>query len=188
LSTCKDLLLRYGGHPRAAGFTLKREAFGSFAEAMVSVANATLSSRDLKPVINIDSELKMRHLNWDIYREVQQVGPFGMGNPTPTFVIRGLRPTEARCTARDHLRLKFRLDNGETLDGFGYGLGACADWLDEQPRIDVVFEMNSSQFQGFETLELRVRDLHATAAPSETGNEKLETAGHSLAAQEAGSV
>ena len=163
MSSCRELLTRFGGHPRAAGFTLQRSMFGDFAHAMVELANATLSEQDLEPVLVIDSELRMRHLNWDIYRVVQEVGPFGMGNPTPTFLIRGLRPTEARCTPKDHLRMKFRSEDGATVDGFGFGLGRCAEWLTDRRPIDVVFELSSSQFNGFESLELRVRDLREAA-------------------------
>jgi single-stranded-DNA-specific exonuclease len=163
MNACRAHLMRFGGHPRAAGFTLKREAFGDFAEAIVQVANATLSKQDLEPVLAIDSELRMRHLNWDVYRLVQEVGPFGVGNPTPTFLIPGLRPVDARCTAKDHLRLKFKADDGAVIDGFGFGLGACADWIMERARIDVAFELSSSHFSGFETIELRVRDVREAA-------------------------
>jgi single-stranded-DNA-specific exonuclease len=159
MSACRDMLTRFGGHPRAAGFTLRREAFGDFAHAIVEIANATLSKQDLEPVLVIDSELRMRHLNWDIYRVVQEVGPFGMGNPTPTFLIPGLRVADARCTPRDHLRMKVRSDDGATVDAFGFGLGHCADWVADQGRVDVVFELSSSSFSGFESLEMRVRDL-----------------------------
>jgi len=159
LSACKDMLARYGGHPRAAGFTLRREAFDAFRQAIVEQANVTLSQRDLDPIIEIDSELKVRHLTWDIYRIVQEVGPFGMGNPTPTFMLRGLKPLDARCTAKDHLRLKFKGPGGEIVDGFGFGLGKQAEWVIAQDRIDVAFELSSSRFNGYEALELRVRDV-----------------------------
>lgn len=163
MASCGHLLLRFGGHARAAGFTLRREAFDDFQRAIVERANATLSRQDLEPILRIDSELRMRHLNWDIYRVVQEVGPFGMGNPTPTFLIRGLQATEARCTAKDHLRMKFRADDGATVDAFGFGLGHCAGWLADRTRIDVAFELSRSQFNGFEALELRVRDLREAA-------------------------
>ncbi|HEX6510961.1 MAG TPA: DHHA1 domain-containing protein, partial [Chloroflexota bacterium] len=167
MSACRHLLTRFGGHSRAAGFTLERAHFGDFAHAIVEVANATLSQQDLEPVLVIDSELRMRHLTWDIYRIVQEIGPFGMGNPTPTFLIPGLRVTDARCTPKDHLRLKFRAEDGSTVDAFGFGLGHCAGWLAEQPRIDVAFELSTSRFSGFEALELRVRDLRkANPLPS----------------------
>jgi single-stranded-DNA-specific exonuclease len=159
MGACREHLTRFGGHPGAAGFTLPRAAFDDFKHAIVEVANATLFKQELEPVLGIDSELRTRHLNWDIYRVVQEVGPFGMGNPTPTFVIRGLRATDARCTPKDHLRLKFRADDGATIDGFGFGLGSCAGWIMQQPRIDVAFELTSSHFGGFESLELRVRDV-----------------------------
>src|SRR5579862_1870966 len=158
MTSCRDLLTKFGGHPRAAGFTLRRDAFGDFAHAIVQVANATLSKQDLEPLLVIDSELKMRHVNWDIYRVVQEVGPFGIGNPTPTFLIRGLRAVDARCTPRDHLRMKFRAPDGATVDAFGFGLGDCAGWIAERP-IDVAFELSSSHFNGYDSLEMRVRDV-----------------------------
>lgn len=164
LTTCDGMLARFGGHPRAAGFTLKRERFGDFAHTIVEYANVTLSKHDLEPVLHVDSELKVRHLTWDVYNLVQEVGPFGMGNPTPAFLLRGLRALDARCTPKDHLRLKFKGRDGETIDGFGFGLGHCADWVADQSSVDVVVEMSSSQFQGYEALELRVRDVRPTEA------------------------
>lgn len=163
MSACSDMLPRFGGHARAAGFTLRREAFSDFAHAIAELANAKLSKQDLEPVLVIDSELRMRHLNWDIYRVVQEVGPFGIGNPTPTFLIPGLRAINARCTPRDHLRMKFRADDGATVDAFGFGLGHCADWLADHRRVDVAFELSSSSFNGFDALEMRVRDLREAA-------------------------
>jgi single-stranded-DNA-specific exonuclease len=168
LTVCKDMLARYGGHPRAAGFTLKRPAFEAFAEAIVRHAGATLSELDLNPTIEIDSELKMRHLTWDIHRLTQEVGPFGVGNPTPTFMVRNVRPVDVRCTPRDHLRLKFKGRDGETLDGFGFGLGACAEWLSDTD-VDVAFELSSTRFHGYESLELRICDLRPSSRNSDLG-------------------
>jgi single-stranded-DNA-specific exonuclease len=163
MGSCRELLIRFGGHPRAAGFTLRREHFGDFGRAIVQLANVTLSKQALEPVLHIDSELKSRHLRWDIYRVVQEVGPFGMGNPTPTFIIRRLKAVQARSTPKDHLRLKFRAPDGQTIDAFGFGLGSCAEWITERPDVDVAFELSSSHFNGFEALELRVRDLREAA-------------------------
>ncbi|MBV8084428.1 MAG: single-stranded-DNA-specific exonuclease RecJ [Chloroflexi bacterium] len=166
LTTCKDMLARYGGHPRAAGFTLKRAAYAQFGAAIVRFAGVTLSELDLNPTIEIDSELKMRHLTWDIHRLTQEVGPFGVGNPTPTFMVRNLRPVDVRCTPRDHLRLKFKGRDGETLDAFGFGLGACAEWLGDT-EVDVAFELGSTRFHGYESLELRVRDIRPSTHDSQ---------------------
>jgi hypothetical protein len=55
--------------------------------------------------------------------------------------------------------MKVRSDDGATVDAFGFGLGHCADWVADQGRVDVVFELSSSSFSGFESLEMRVRDL-----------------------------
>src|SRR5581483_10481193 len=175
MTACSQLLLRFGGHPRAAGFTLARSAFPEFSEAIVRAANAKLTGQDLEPIISIDSELKMRHLNWDIHRVIQEVGPFGVGNPTPTFLIRGVRVLDARCTPRDHLRMNFKSDDGQTIDAFGFGLGHCSRWLAERSYVDLVFEMSSSQFKGYEALELRVRDLRE-AVPAAPANDSAPVA------------
>ncbi|MHB8619654.1 MAG: single-stranded-DNA-specific exonuclease RecJ [Chloroflexota bacterium] len=158
LGSCRELLTRFGGHPRAAGFTLRRDSYEAFREAIAQRAGATLSSRDVHPAITIDSELKMRHLNWDIHRLVQEVAPFGTGNPAPTFLLRGMQALRPRSTARNHLMMAFS-DGRQTVDAFAYGMGHCAEEIKRDPKIDVVFELSSSSFKGFESLELRVRDL-----------------------------
>ncbi|MDE3076942.1 MAG: hypothetical protein KGJ86_16115, partial [Chloroflexota bacterium] len=161
MSSCRHLLTRFGGHARAAGFTLRREAYDAFAAAITERASVTLSSQDLEPTVRIDSELKMRHLNWDIYRLVQRLMPFGTGNPAPTFLIRGLRALRPSAAGK-HLRMAFS-DGRQTIDAFAHGMGQCADWIKGHPAIDVVFELSSSTFQGYETLELRVRDWRGSS-------------------------
>ncbi|HUZ77289.1 MAG TPA: single-stranded-DNA-specific exonuclease RecJ [Chloroflexota bacterium] len=156
MGTCAALLTRFGGHARAAGFTLPRAAYEDFSRRIVACAGVTLTPRDVEPALEIDSELKPRHLNWDIYRAVQQAAPFGTGNPTPLFLIRGLRAQRASA-AGNHLRLTF-LAGRQVIDGFAYGLGDCASEIRRQPELDVVFELNASGYKGYETLELRVRD------------------------------
>jgi hypothetical protein len=69
--------------------------------------------------------------------------------------VEALRP---RVTPKGHLTFKVS-DGKQTIDAFGPNLGVCADRLKREPRIDLVFEFGTSSFQGYETLEMRIRDM-----------------------------
>lgn len=84
-----DLLIRYGGHPVAAGFTLRAQDLGAFAERLAAFVAAHHDDDDLVPVEAYDADAEPAACTLAVVRDLAALEPTGKGNPPPRFVVRG---------------------------------------------------------------------------------------------------
>ncbi|MHC1578513.1 MAG: single-stranded-DNA-specific exonuclease RecJ, partial [Dehalococcoidia bacterium] len=110
LAECQDLLVAFGGHPAAAGFTVTRRNLADIERRLTSLAAERLGHLELRPELIIDAELPLSAFTGDTFNLIQTLGPFGHGNPEPTFLTRGVDVIECRKFGNqgDWLRLKLR--------------------------------------------------------------------------------
>ncbi|EYE88568.1 recombination protein RecJ [Fervidicella metallireducens AeB] len=85
LTKCKDLLIKVGGHPMAAGFSLLEENIDGFRKMLNE--NCKLTEKDLTCKIDIDEVLKIQDINMEFINEIEKLEPFGKGNKEPLFKI-----------------------------------------------------------------------------------------------------
>ena len=156
LRTCPELLLRFGGHRAAAGFTAENANLPALKEALVRHAANALANVDLVPIIDIDAAIPLDRINGKLIELIFRLAPFGQANPEPTFLSRNLEVVEV-WPARDdrsHIRLKLR-DDRHTWSAIAFGLGDRG--VEAGQRLDVVYTFSPDKGNG--GLELRVKDL-----------------------------
>jgi len=160
LSRQADLLVRYGGHPRAAGFTVANANLPALKEGLLEQAARELAGVELSPPLAIDAELPLGRLRGEDIRWLQHFQPYGQGNPDPTFLSRGVFVAEVRLLGNNgqHLRLKLK-DGPVTWPAIAFGMGERA--VEAGQRVDVVYSLASDR-RGNGTLELRIKDLVLT--------------------------
>ena len=95
LEGISDKLVNFGGHKKAAGMLVRKEGMGAFMEALEAEAvklgeSGSSDSEDLDNSIEVDCELMPQAVNFDSYKEVCKLRPFGIGNVKPNFVTRNL--------------------------------------------------------------------------------------------------
>jgi single-stranded-DNA-specific exonuclease len=158
LGQCSDLLVEYGGHSRAAGFAVSRENLDQLKERLQTIAGKCLANLELRPYITADAEVRLSSLNWDMYRSLERLAPFGSGNAVPTFVSRRMRLTDCRTmgSAGSHLRLKLSEGN-RTWPAVGFGFGGMEKELTQY--VDAVYNLEVDRWQGKETLRLNLLDM-----------------------------
>lgn len=155
------LLVRYGGHPRAAGFTVANANLPALKKALLEQAARVLAAKELSPALTIDAELPLGRLRGEDIRWLQCFQPYGQGNPEPTFLSRGVSVAETRLLGNDgqHLRLKLK-DGAVTWPAIAFGMGERA--VEAGQRVDVVYSLASERW-GDDALELRIKDFALTA-------------------------
>ena len=164
LVECRDLLTRFGGHARAAGFTVPLDNLPSLRRRLLALAEERLADCHLEPTLLVDAELNLRGVNWRLYQDVRRLAPFGYENPTPLFLTRGLRVLAARAVGGNppgHLRLTLS-DGVRRWPAIGFGYGALAPDLPEV--VDVVYQLEPDTWTGAQALQLRIRGLQPSAA------------------------
>lgn len=157
ICACEDVLERFGGHPMAAGLTLRTADIAAF-RAKINAYAADQMPKMPMPVLTIDCALEPEQLTMEVPRNVRLLEPFGTGNPAPLFGLFGVRLQEiAPVGGGKHLRLTVVKGSyavrcmrfGVTLEEFPYAAG---DLLDLAVTLDV------KPFNGKETLSIVVRD------------------------------
>ncbi|MGA2987586.1 MAG: single-stranded-DNA-specific exonuclease RecJ [Terriglobia bacterium] len=162
LTSVGDLFQRFGGHAQAAGFALTAERIPELARRFEEHARDVLTASDLEPVLGVDAPLDLAAVDWPLYREIIQLEPFGMGNPTPVFGARGVRLLATpRILQEKHLKL--RVGKGaRTLDALGWGWATRTPSLAAGQQVDLAFALEQNNFQGMASLQLVIKDLVAT--------------------------
>ncbi len=160
LEHCADLLTRYGGHRVAAGFSLPRENLPALAERLLFLAASQLDEYALTPRLNIEAEVSLSDLNWDLFRLIEQMSPFGVENPQPLFLCRRVQVRSARPVGSEGEHLRLTLSDGRTTRGaVGFRLGSRIEECPPGSLLDLVCSLESDTWNGEERLELRIRDF-----------------------------
>jgi single-stranded-DNA-specific exonuclease len=158
LKESQHLFSQFGGHSQAAGFTLPTRNLPRLEETLLNLATVQLREADLRPSLDIDTEVTLPDLGGDTFQLTQQMAPFGRGNPLPTYLSRRVEVTDCRTMGNggEHLRLKFR-QNGTRWDAVAFRLGSCL--ADVAPAMDIVYNLKVDRWQGKETLRLNILDF-----------------------------
>ncbi len=160
LQQCEPDLVAFGGHPMAAGLTVREEAFAGFRHRFWEAVEGLLEGAQQVPTVDVDAEVGLADVQFPLIRELERLQPFGTGNPEPTFVSRGISVLEKRVVGEGHLKLVLRQPGSVPLDSIGFRMGSLADAIDAgNGRIDAVFTPELNEWKGSSRIQLRLRDV-----------------------------
>src|SRR6516225_9123352 len=98
------LLINGGGHAMAAGFTVAAEKLDALREFLVERLGDGLDHERLVPELRVDAALSLAAAQAELIGHVEQLAPFGAGNPEPRFVFLGVRVVHTEAVGNGHLR------------------------------------------------------------------------------------
>ncbi|MFH1523102.1 MAG: single-stranded-DNA-specific exonuclease RecJ [Patescibacteria group bacterium] len=153
----EELLDKYGGHPAACGFCLEKKNLGKFIERIKKYANKKLAGIDLRPKLEIDSELEFSEINNELVEAIEKFEPFGEGNPRQKFVSRNILIRDVINMGIDSQHVKFRLDNG--LWALAFGQAENYKDLKIGDKVDIVYYVEENRFNGKVNLQLKIIDI-----------------------------
>lgn len=156
LSANSDLLLQYGGHKMAAGFSVENGSLPELRERLLSYMSdqpiRTSSSADL-----IDAEVMARDIDIRFYTNLRSLSPFGPGNPSPRFLMRNCVFEEISFVGAGKRHLKGKIvQNGSSLPFIAFRLANHVDLFEDGP-VPVVFRAGFDDWRG--AVQVNVTDL-----------------------------
>lgn len=162
-----SLLLREGGHPMAAGFSLERDRVPAFRRGVVDWIRA-LGPEEPQPLM-VDADVPWAEAGLDLARELQRLAPFGAGNPRPVLVARGgvlVRSDDvSRRRETNHRHLYLEGGDASTVRVTWFSAG---DLPQPGERVDVAFHLGVNRWSGRERAQLEMVDWRPAApAPRE---------------------
>lgn len=160
LAQCQEYLVGFGGHPFAAGVTVTSTEFPNFQAKMYETVYMNISEESKVPVLDIDAEVSLSELSHQLLRELEQLNPFGMGNPEPLLSSIGVRVLQKRIVGDNHLKLVIRQNGSVPIECIGFRMGEWFDKLGEgRVLLDMAFTPEINRWNGYDRIQLRMRDL-----------------------------
>ncbi|MBF5051026.1 Uncharacterized protein CLAVI_000653 [Candidatus Clavichlamydia salmonicola] len=121
LSKCKDFLINYGGHPYAAGFTLKEDNLIPFKKRFLHIINSSLRPQDIVAKMFLDAQVDFEALNDDLMASLDLLEPFGNENPPPVFYCDVNQVRMPKIIGGAHLKVYLK-QNSCVLEGMAFGM------------------------------------------------------------------
>lgn len=154
----QDLLLKFGGHPMAAGFSLKEENIDEFRRRLNE--QSQLTKEDFIPKIWIDVAMPLEYISEALVNELKGLEPFGQGNEKPQFAQKNLRIRSVRAIGRNNnaVRMTVVTEQGRPMEAMVF---TVADQFVEEAKqsrsIDVIYYPDINEYNGNRTLQIVVR-------------------------------
>ena len=164
IESCADLFTRYGGHSHACGFSLPADRIPELRKRLNAYAAGKLTEPDLEPSLNVHAELPLHHVNDALFQNVQRLEPFGIGNPEPVFVARGVRlDAPPRVIQEKHLSLKLSspAHGPRSYKAMAWRLADRPDaaQLLAGDTLDIAYTLTHNDHPDFGGLELALKDF-----------------------------
>lgn len=168
LTNISDKLEGFGGHQLAGGFTFTAEkaSFEDVKKALNQTVDEMLSGKKLSPSLDIDLELSINDVDISLVEEISKLEPFGMSNPSPTFVVNNLTLKQKKLmgSTKEHLKLIVETPNG-TIDCVWWSRGDVP--LMAGDKLDIAFAPQINVFNGITSVQLLLKDVHADGLQEE---------------------
>ena len=166
----KELFVKVGGHPMAAGFTITREALEPLREALNRDCN--LTDADLVEKLYVDESCAIKQLTLPLYEELAKLEPYGTANVRPLFGIvkMGIRSIKMVGNEGQYARCTFVDGNGTRINGMVFRGKELLDnikvWfgdkecdkilkgLQNHALIDILYHMKKNEFNGTVSIQM----------------------------------
>ena len=161
IKACASHLNSFGGHTMAAGITIESEKIDEFTAEFEAYASQNLKRQDTAAKLHIDAIVPLAELQKETVNELQWLGPFGQGNPEPTFATKGVRligPPRRVGAGRDHLQLAIT-DGTASVRCIGFRFGKLEKKLLETEFFNVAYQPQINTYNGNSNVEFVLTDI-----------------------------
>ena len=162
-ASANGTFLEFGGHAFSGGFSVHNEKIHMLEESL----NRAYEAAGAAPAAEenfVDKELSLKDADWNTYKTIEKLSPFGTGNPKPLFLFRNVVPHDVRHFGKEknHLELIFEKPDGKKLSALAF-FKTANDWgreLKTGEPINLVATFEKSMFRNFPELRLRIVDIY----------------------------
>tara|TARA_B100000519_G_scaffold203426_2_gene226660 strand:+ start:4715 stop:6403 length:1689 start_codon:yes stop_codon:yes gene_type:complete len=157
LSLFSKIFERFGGHKRAAGFTIKKHLFDDFISKLKNNAFLSKLSSHENKKIEIDAQIDIEDLTPSLWKFTDLLEPFGVDNNEPVFLIKNLLPNEIIKVGKkkNHIKINF-YRSGKKIEAIGFNL---AEKISKIEQVDIVFTLKTNIWREKVNYQLNLIDI-----------------------------
>lgn len=162
LTSCSDLLEKFGGHELAAGLTIQRENLAEFKRRINAFARERFKSSDVSVHLEADCELSLNDITLAQAKELYYLEPYGVSNPVPVFVVYNMEIADiASVGGGKHTRIILKT-NETTVTAMCFRRAAAELDLYPGDSVDVMFNLDINEFMNQKNVQMIVKDIRLT--------------------------
>jgi len=151
--------ISYGGHPLAVGCEIDHKEFDDFRESLNNYVDLEIGEKALKRKIQIDAQIDIKDISSPFIGEIDQLKPYGVGNPKPIFLSKKVCITaKPRILKGKHS--KFLVKRGQRIfEALGWGRRDWAERFNKGDWADIVYSLNRTEYLGEKRINLVLHDI-----------------------------
>lgn len=155
VTLCSDMLLQFGGHPMAVGFSIEKDNIPKFIKAINSL---DMCSDISSPSLELDCKLNPAQLSVSLVESLSDLEPFGAGNPTPLFGLYKMQIKEIKEISQGK-HLKFSLSrNGSIISALKFNTTIDECPFEVGDEVDLAVSIDINEYNGLRQLSIIIKD------------------------------
>ena len=160
MDACRELMIRGGGHPQAAGMTIAPECVDAWISAMTRVALRT-QSVDISAKMAVDLDVSLDDVGFDLVDALALMEPFGVGNERPLFCARShiVLATERVGKTGSHVRLFVTTPGKKVVQCIWFSVGTRAQGLMMGQDVDVFYRLDTKWYRGARQIQIEIERI-----------------------------
>ena len=155
-----NLILSGGGHNMAAGFTLEKNNLKNFKDFILRHFSLMGISRE--HIFSYDSEVSSLAFNKDFYEDIKKLAPFGVGNPSPIFLLKDLKIIKTAVLNNKHISLILKSKIGFSIKSISFNTVNSKigeHLLNYKNNLNVLGQINENIWDNKKNLQLTIKDI-----------------------------
>lgn len=160
LQSAEDLLIQFGGHQAAAGFSIKEDKIPALRDRLTQYCKEHLSETDYLPIVDIDSQVAIDDIDVPLIEEIETLEPYGMANPTPVLALEEATISDLFLMGQQKKHAKVLLEREDsTIDAIAWNRPDLHASFFPGDRVKVAFTVQKNEWNGHVSPQLMIQDM-----------------------------
>ena len=160
LQSAEDLLIQFGGHQAAAGFSIKEDKIPALRERLAQYCKEHLAETDYIPLVDIDSQVAIDDIDVPLIEEIETLEPYGMANPTPVLALEEATISDLFLMGQQKKHAKVLLEREDsTIDAIAWNRPDLHASFFPGDRVKVAFTVQKNEWNGHVSPQLMIQDM-----------------------------
>lgn len=162
IAQSRELLLKFGGHNQAAGFTLKVDQLENFIAELQTLAKASITDELAEHKLLLDAKLGHENISNELVEFIEKMRPFGYGNREPLFWFENMKVWgQPKLLGKEHKHLKFTAltSDNRFIDVLGFNLGEKIATITANKAYDFAGILSINSWNGIRSLQIKLKDF-----------------------------
>jgi single-stranded-DNA-specific exonuclease len=158
MDSASDLFVKYGGHPMAAGFTIKADKLEEMRYRLNRYATEMLGDEDLGRSFTADATITLTQVTPELIRNLYRLEPHGSGNPPPLFLLPRVQMRGAQLLKEKHLKLALKYGD-QSIAALWWNAAEHYKEVAQASLVSLLCRLEINEWNNRETCQLKVVDL-----------------------------